>query len=387
MPAGSRWSARRLVFGMLVLLLASTAPCNAQRAPRSAPPDSVFIVPGSHLDLGFTAPISLVREQRIRILDQAIQAAQQDPGFVWFEEGGWTVEAWLDRYEGQVSKIAALRRLVISGRIGVGATLLSPHAAAFPQALRLLTLHLDRVQRELGVRPTVAVINDVPALPEAMVDALAAAGIRYLLGAPNLVFSAPLPAYLAKQPFYWESSRGARVLVYLDTDGYTSASSTWGLPPECATAMNPRRFPQSLGPDGIVARGVSDGLRNRGNNLPLLIVQDAYDNWDTQCARFLPTAAQALEQSAQRGPPHPRHTREILPAPRAALWAHPSRASRGVGWRLGLVASDGAGVELAVARGHEQGHRGHPDRGEDRPGRGNGSQCRAGTTLGGRTLD
>ena len=67
----------------------------ALRAPAG---DTVFIVPGSHLDLGFTAPISMVREQRISILDQAIKAASRDPGFVWFEEGGWTVEAWLDRY-------------------------------------------------------------------------------------------------------------------------------------------------------------------------------------------------------------------------------------------------------------------------------------------------
>ena len=281
-----------LAFGALTILMLPGGACAAQRALPAPLRDTVFVVPGSHLDLGFTAPISLVREQRIQTLNQAIKDAEQIPGFVWFEEGGWVIETWLDRYQGQPSKIAELRRLVTSGRIGVGATLLAPHAAAFPKALRLLTSHLDRVQRELGVRPTVAVINDVPALPEAMVDALAAAGIKYLLAAPNLTFSPPLPAAVVKRPFYWESSHGARVLVYLDVDGYMSASSLWGLPPECAAAMNPRRFPQALGADGIVARGVSDGLQNRGNDLPLLIVQDAYDNWGTQCAQRLPAAVQ-----------------------------------------------------------------------------------------------
>src|SRR5689334_15216097 len=58
--------------------------------------DTVFIVPGAHLDLGFTAPISEVREQRIHILDRAIQMALHDSSFVWFEEGGWSVDAWLD---------------------------------------------------------------------------------------------------------------------------------------------------------------------------------------------------------------------------------------------------------------------------------------------------
>ncbi len=252
--------------------------------------DTVFVLPGSHLDIGFTAPISEVRDRRIQVLDGAIAAAQRDSNFIWFEEGGWTVEAWLDRYHDQPGRIAALRALVMRGQIGVGATLLSPYAAAFPDGLRLLTLHLDRVERELGVRPTVAVINDVPALPEAVVDALAAAGIKYLLGAPNLTFSPPLPAALVRQPFYWLSSQGARLLVYLDSDGYGSASATWGLPPECASAMNPGRFPPALGRDSIITRGIRDGLFRRGSNLPLMIVQDAYDNWDIQCAQLLPEA-------------------------------------------------------------------------------------------------
>src|ERR1019366_10396981 len=98
----------------------------------------------------------------------------------------------------------------------VGATLLSPYAAAFPDALHLLTLHLDRIQRELGRRPAVSVVNDVPAVPEALVDALAAAGIKYLLMGPNLVFSGPLPLAVTRDPFYWESANGARVLVSMD---------------------------------------------------------------------------------------------------------------------------------------------------------------------------
>ena len=299
MPASLSLSGRLAAFAVVLVLVLSGVPCASQGALRAPAADTLFVVPGSHLDLGFTAPISLVREQRIGILDQAIKDAERDPGFAWFEEGGWAVEAWLDRYQGQASRIAALRRLVIAGRIGVGATLLGPHAAAFPRALGLLTTHLDRVQRELGVRPTVAVINDVPALPEALVDALAAAGIRYLLAAPNLTFSPPLPTFLIKQPFYWESSKGARVLVYLDADGYTTATINWGLPPECATAMNSRKFPQSLGRDSIVARGVREGLQHRAGTLPLLIAQDAFDNWDTQCAELLP--ATIKRWNAQRG--------------------------------------------------------------------------------------
>ncbi|HEX3926711.1 MAG TPA: hypothetical protein VHW65_01835 [Gemmatimonadales bacterium] len=250
--------------------------------------DTLFVVPGSHLDLGYTAPLSVVRDERVHIIDLAIADAERDPGFVWFEEGGWSVEAWLDHYHADFARIALLRSLVMSGRIGVGATLLSAHGAAFPAALHLLTMHLDRIERELGRRPVVAVLNDVPSAPEALVDALAAAGIHYLLAAPNQTFTAPLPATLVQRPFYWESSRGARVLTYIDPDGYMSGAARWGLPPQCARAFNPRLFPRDASDAQVLAAGAGQEFAHRAGALPIDIVQDSYDNWEPDCAEQLP---------------------------------------------------------------------------------------------------
>ncbi|MGH7593511.1 MAG: hypothetical protein ACRELE_06635 [Gemmatimonadales bacterium] len=272
---------------LLALLLGSLP---AQHVAAQGARDTVFIVPGSHLDLGFTAPLGAVRKERIQALDRAIDLGEHDRSFVWFEEGGWSVDAWLDHYHTNAGQIARLRTLVQRGQIGVGATLLSPYAAAFPDALRLLTLHLDRIQRELGRRPTVAVINDVPAVPEALVDALAAAGVHYLLMGPNLMFSRPLAADVTSDPFYWESSTGARVLVSIDPNGYQAGLNRWLLPPDCIRALDPRNA-GSLSDDSLLTLGVAAQLAKRSNSQPLSIVQQALDNSGPECVAHLDLAA------------------------------------------------------------------------------------------------
>ncbi|PKQ02993.1 MAG: hypothetical protein CVT72_15950, partial [Alphaproteobacteria bacterium HGW-Alphaproteobacteria-11] len=273
-----------------VLLLTVAVGLAGRPAVAAVPQDTVFIVPGSHLDIGFTAPPSEVRAERVRILDLALDAADRDSAFVWFEEGGWSVEVWLDHYHADQERIARLRTLLRAGRFGVGATLLSPYAAAFPEALGLLTMHLQRIEHELGYRPIVGVLNDVPSAPEALVDSLAAAGVRYLLVGPNMSFTAPLPAALVRRPFYWESAGGARLLVFIDPDGFTAGFDLWGLPPACARFFNPERFPADISDDSVLTLGMGAATARLQPDDVLSVVQHALDNWDPECAQELPEA-------------------------------------------------------------------------------------------------
>jgi hypothetical protein len=48
------------------------------------------------------------------------------------------------------------------------------------------------MERLLGYRPQVAVLDDAPSHPEALVDALAARAVRYMLVGANMFVSAPL---------------------------------------------------------------------------------------------------------------------------------------------------------------------------------------------------
>jgi hypothetical protein len=260
--------------------------------------DTVFILPGSHLDIGFTDTPLRVREARIEHIENAISAAKKDPDFRWFEEGGWSFDAWLQRYGRDEKRLTAVRELLRSGRFGVGATWLSPHAAAFPEALGFLTVHLDELDRRFGYRPTVAVLNDPPSYPEALADSLAAHGVRYLLVGANMFLSRPFPVELVRTPFWWETARGNRLLVYIDPDGFTAAFE-WGLGPGCANLFDPARFPGKPGRMEIMQDGLRSGIRGVSTAYHAVIVQQAFDNFGTDCAAELPGAVRAWNRRGE----------------------------------------------------------------------------------------
>lgn len=260
--------------------------------------DTIFIVPGSHLDIGYTDTPSRVREARVRHIEDALRAARKDPDFHWFEEGGWSFDAWLQRYGRDEKRLTALRELLRSGRFGVGATWLSPHAAAFPEALEFLTVHLDELDRRFGYRPSVAVLNDPPSYPEALADALAAHGVRYLLVGANMLLSRPFPVELVRTPFWWETARGNRMLVYIDPDGFTAAFE-WGLGPGCAHVFNPARFPGKRGGTETMQDGIRGGIRGISTTYHAVVVQQAFDNFGTDCAAELPGAVRAWNRRGE----------------------------------------------------------------------------------------
>ena len=261
--------------------------------------DTIFIVPGSHLDIGYTDTPSRVREARVRHIEDALRAARKDPDFHWFEEGGWSFDAWLQHYGRDEKRLTAVRELLRSGRFGVGATWLSPHAAAFPQALEFLTVHLDELDRRFGYRQSVAVLNDPPSYPEALADALAAHGVRYLLVGANMFLSRPFPGELVRTPFWWETARGNRLLVYIDPDGPTAGYDKWGLGPRCAQIINPTRFPRKRGDMGTMEDGIRTGLGGVPSTYKATIVQQSLDNWDTECAQELPGAVRAWNRRGE----------------------------------------------------------------------------------------
>ena len=270
------------------------------KSPVATGIDTIFIVPGSHLDIGYTDTPSRVREDRIEHIENAIRAAKRDPDFHWFEEGGWSIDAWLQRYARDEKRLTAMRDLMKRGQIGVGATWLSPHAAAFPQALEFLTVHLDELDRRFGYRPSVAVLNDPPSYPEALADALAAHGVRFLLVGANMFISGPFPVEVVRTPFWWETARGNRLLVFIDPDGNTAAYDKWGLGPHCAQILNPAHFPRKRGDMGTMQDGIRAGLGGVPAMYHSTIVQQSLDNWDIDCAKELPGAVRKWNHRGER---------------------------------------------------------------------------------------
>ena len=261
--------------------------------------DTVFVLPGSHLDVGYTDTPSRVREVRVEVIEDAIRAARQDPEFRWFEEGGWAFDAWLQRYGQDEQQLAIVRQLLQSGQLGVGATWVSPHAAAIPEAVGFLTLHLEDLDSLFNYRPTVAVLNDPPSYPEVLAEALVARGIRYLLVGANMFVSRPLPSHLVRSPFWWELASGNRLLVYIDPDGFTAGFAKWGLGPRCARFFDDRRFPSNLDDLETMEEGIRAGIRDTPATYHAVIVQQALDNWGIDCALELPASVRAWNESGR----------------------------------------------------------------------------------------
>ena len=290
------------VLAVAALVTAGSGAASQGLSPRSQSAqrgvDTVFIVPGSHLDIGYTDTPLRVRAARVQHIEDAMLAAKKDPDFFWFEEGGWSLDAWVHRYGRDQHRQKALGELLRGGRFGVGATWLSPHAAAFPEALEFLTVHLDELDRRFGYRPSVAVLNDPPSYPEALADALVAHGVRYLLVGANMFLSRPFPVELVRTPFWWETARGNRVLVYIDPDGFTAAFE-WGLGPGCAHIFNPARFPGKPAGTETMQDGIRGGIRGIPTTYHAVVVQQAFDNFGTECAAELPGAVRAWNRRGE----------------------------------------------------------------------------------------
>jgi hypothetical protein len=261
----------------------------------------VHVVPGSHLDIGFTDTPDAVRAKRIRILDDAIAAAEADPEFRWFEENAWVFYVWREARAGDSKALARLKTLLKEGRISAGASWCNPHASMFSEHLHLLFAHLDDFEETFGVRPVAAVLNDCPSHPQAIVDACAAAGVKFLLVGANVAFSPRLPAELEKAPFWWESPKGNRVLTLVDCDSYTAAYTKWGFDPDCARFFNPKEFPPAGGPIETIEKGFSAALRGLSAPRDEIVIQHAFDNWDCGGAKKLPRFAREWN-AAKKGP-------------------------------------------------------------------------------------
>ena len=271
------------------LLLLACAAAVASPAVADPPPaalETIVVVPGSHLDVGFTAPPSVVRAKRVATLDAAIEAAEKDPDFRWTEECGYVVHAWLEARGGDPARVVRLAKLVKEKRIGLGACWVNAHAALFPEALPLLFAWHDEAERALGRRPDDAFVNDGPSVPQALVDAAAEAGVRWFLCGPNLTFSPPLPEGLIGD---WdrETTHGGKVRFTVDPDSYTSAFTRWGIDPVTARFFGPDG---EKGPEGAaLTRARIDAMARTTYRLHgAVTIQQAFDNWGVEAAVRLP---------------------------------------------------------------------------------------------------
>jgi hypothetical protein len=193
---------------------------------RPARKTKVYLLPHSHVDIGYTHRQAEVRQRQWQNIETALELARKTAGypagarFKWNTEVLWAVDSYLREAppEKQQQFVAAVK----SGQIGLDALYGNELTGLCrPEELMRLLQWGVTIGRRCGVNVESAMISDVPGLTWGTVTACAQAGVRYFsLGINFNDGGRTLPAW-EDRPFYWLGPDGRqKVLCWLPYKGY-----------------------------------------------------------------------------------------------------------------------------------------------------------------------
>ncbi|REE98836.1 glycoside hydrolase family 38 C-terminal domain-containing protein [Thermomonospora umbrina] len=183
---------------------------------------NVFVVHHSHLDIGYTDTQGTVLRHHMDYLDAALRLSRQtqdwpdDARFRWSVESSLPALRWLaTRPEEMVAEFAERAR---AGQIEVTAFPMQLHteACSSEELYRQLRFVEDLRERH-GIRIRSAMHTDIPGAVVGVVDALSAAGVRYLAAAHN--WAGRSVPYVTggdelARPFRWRAPSGRELIVW-----------------------------------------------------------------------------------------------------------------------------------------------------------------------------
>jgi hypothetical protein len=183
---------------------------------------TVHVVHHSHLDIGYTDPQGIVLRNHLAYLDQALQLVDatahlpEAARFRWTVESSYSASRWLAQRSPE--RVARFVESVRAGDIEVTALPFQLHteACSTEEIWRQARTAVE-LGKVLGRPIDSAMHTDVPGAVSGLVDALAAAGVRYLSAAHN--WAGRSVPYLhggdqLTRPFWWTSASGRRLLTW-----------------------------------------------------------------------------------------------------------------------------------------------------------------------------
>ncbi|HWR15010.1 MAG TPA: glycoside hydrolase family 38 C-terminal domain-containing protein [Terriglobales bacterium] len=221
----------------------------------------LFVVPHTHLDIGYTDYQGKVSEVQARTLQDVMAMVREHPEFRFATDGSWNVEQFMDTRSPDLQ--AKLAEVVKSGKIGVPANYANLLTGYSSLETLYRSLYYSRsLARTRGIPFDYASVTDVPSYTGAYPSILARAGIRYLVAAGNGDRGPVLQHedWDLKSPFWWEGTGGGKVLFWYSRN-YSQIESLFGLPPEIEGgqgALPPflRRYSQeNYAPDALLIYG------------------------------------------------------------------------------------------------------------------------------------
>lgn len=147
--------------------------------------DKVFIIPFSHLDIGFTKTQEEVSKEYVEMINSLLNMMDIFPDFSFTIETFWQLEQWLETSP-EPFEIQKLVQYVKDGRLEIAGAYASMHTG-FMNKLSLSETFNDSIRfaKENNFVITTALMNDVPGYAQDLPDALSESGIPYFMSGIN----------------------------------------------------------------------------------------------------------------------------------------------------------------------------------------------------------
>jgi len=190
-------------------------------------PLTIFLLPHSHTDIGYTALQTDIEARQVTNLHLGIETARKTahypPGarFIWNVEVLWAADLYLRRMA--PSQRAAFQEAVRKGQVALNGMYLNELTGLCrPEELLRLFRFSTQLAARCGVRIDSAMTSDIPGQTWGTVTAMAQAGIKYFSTAPNYFDRiGNILEEWENKPFYWVSPSGKeKVLVWIPYKGY-----------------------------------------------------------------------------------------------------------------------------------------------------------------------
>jgi len=201
---------------------------------------TVYVLPHSHHDLGYTDYQTNVIEKQMANLRKAMAIAHQTENypagarFVWNTEVLWSADYFMQR--ASATDKAQFIDAVKHGQIALNGMYANELTGLCrPEELLQLCAYSTRLGAQCGVKVDSAMQSDVPGMTWGTATAMAQAGIRYFSLAPNYFDRiGDIMVQWQDKPFWWLSPSGREnILVWVPWTGYALShiinhfSETW----------------------------------------------------------------------------------------------------------------------------------------------------------------
>jgi alpha-mannosidase len=193
---------------------------------------SIYVVPHTHLDVGYTDYQGKVAETQARVLSQAGELIKAHPDFRFSMDGSWNLQQLFGTRP--KAKQEEILNLIRTGKMALPAqncNLLTGYASL--ETLYRSLYASKELAEQYGLPFEYANITDVPTYSGSYPSVLASSGVKYWVAAANND-RAPIFFYdhwNEKSPFWWVGPDGKKVLFWYSRH-YMQVQTLFGLPPQ-----------------------------------------------------------------------------------------------------------------------------------------------------------